>query len=243
MEARNQIEYICVFCGSSEKAARKYAEAAIQLAECIVGNGYGLVFGGANVGLMGLMANIVKKRGGQVKGIITQDVKDMEVGYPGIELVMTDNLEERKKKMMALSAGCISLPGGLGTFDELNWLNVVNQFDTFKGKEVKPHAVFNIDGYYKGTIDQINRGVDDGFIDKKHAQLIYFSDNPTSLVQHISNFQQPKPDKSRWWEERDMPYLDNVSLFKRDSLECREGETSYLTEKNKTVYGKKLNSQ
>lgn len=202
----NTRKYICVFCGSSETAAVLYKEEANLLAKAMVENGFGLVYGGSNVGLMNVMANKVMEYGGHVIGVTTPDVTNLNVDHQGIELITKPTLDERKKEMLALSDGCISLPGGFGTFDELHWLNIMNQFSIYHDKnDIKPHAIFNIKDFYNGTIEQINRSIKEGFIKDSHLHMLYFSNDANKLVKHIANYKQPVIEKTRWWESHEMP--------------------------------------
>src|SRR5665213_2500903 len=114
------MKYIAVFCGSSAQSSEKYIQAAKELGRLIVERGYGLVFGGANVGLMKAVADGAKAAMPHVAitGVITPEVEELGLCYPGIDLRTVENYEARKKMMADLSVGFITLPGGFGSMDE-----------------------------------------------------------------------------------------------------------------------------
>lgn len=111
---------ICVYCGSSAGNRAEYTEGAKALARALVGNNLGLVYGGSNLGLMGVVAEEVLALGGTATGIIPESLVTKELAHPALsELIVTRNMHERKAMMAERSDGFIALPGGLGTFEEL----------------------------------------------------------------------------------------------------------------------------
>ena len=222
MDAR---KYIGVFCGSSNTGAKKYEKEARELAKLMVENGYDLIFGGANAGLMKIMADEVIAQGGAVKGIITPDVEALGVTYAyvghedKIAIIKENDLPDRKKTMIKLADAFITLPGGLGTYDELGEVGIYNQFASYTqlpANSVKPCCVFNIDGFYDGTIMQLKRGLQESFIKENHFKLIQFFTEPKKMMSHIIHFKNPKANNTKWWEEKDMPMLPDtgITLFK-----------------------------
>ncbi len=198
------MRYICVFCGSSEEGAVKYAEVTKALGKAIVKNGFGLVYGGGNVGLMKILADSVKEAGGNIIGVVTPEVIQLGVAYAGITLVEEATYSARKAKMAALSEGFIALPGGYGTLDEFTEVAINNQFASYKNTKenpVKPLGVLNIDHFYDGLLLQVQRCLNEKFITNKHAEMIYSTDNPEDIVQYIANFKSPIADNSKWWEK------------------------------------------
>ena len=111
---------ICVFCGSSSGTEAAFEQVAYQLGETLAGQGIRLVYGGADVGLMGAVANGSLENGGEVVGVLPHFLKEMELEHTGLsELVLVDSMHERKTKMNELCDGVIALPGGFGTMEEL----------------------------------------------------------------------------------------------------------------------------
>ncbi|QJQ05144.1 TIGR00730 family Rossman fold protein [Undibacterium piscinae] len=136
---------ICVFCGASSGASEVYADGARQLAASLVKRQISLVYGGGNIGLMGVIADEVMRLGGHVTGVIPQALMDKEVGHTGLsKLHIVRNMHERKALMADLSDGFIAMPGGIGTLEELfeifTWLQL--------GFHEKPLGLLNIAGFY-----------------------------------------------------------------------------------------------
>ncbi|MES2219032.1 MAG: TIGR00730 family Rossman fold protein [Pseudomonadota bacterium] len=200
------MKFICVFCGTSERGALKYTALAQKIAETLVANGFGLVCGGANVGLMKVLTDHVLSAGGEVIGVLTPELQKLGVVHADIK---TENLHveqtyaARKSKMSQLSSGFIALPGGLGTVDELTEIAIYNQFASYKhysDNPVKPCAVMNPDGFYDGFAMQLKRCLDEKFMTQQHLDLLLFTDDPVESVEHIVKFKGHTPDDARWWE-------------------------------------------
>src|SRR5689334_13523463 len=114
------VKRVCVFCGSSPGARPAYAAAAAALARCLVTRGLGLVYGGGNVGLMGVLADAALAAGGEVIGVIPRALVDLEVAHTGLrDLRVVDSMHERKATMAELADAFVALPGGMGTLEEL----------------------------------------------------------------------------------------------------------------------------
>lgn len=197
------MKYICVFCGSSQNAPETHKEAAKQLGKAIVDAGYGLVYGGANVGLMGILADSVLQANGSVIGVITPEVKALEVVHQTVIIRETKNYSERKKVMRDLSAGFVALPGGLGTIDEFFEVMITNQFASYENtpeNPVKPVALFNIDGFFDGIAGLIAQSEACSYLKSTHVNMLLYSDNPLEITQHIASFKGPEANPERWWE-------------------------------------------
>ena len=137
-----------MFCGSSPGARPVYGEAAEELAGALVDRGLGLVFGGASVGLMGLLADAVLERGGEVTGVIPRALVDREIAHPRVaDLRVVESMHERKALMAELADAFVALPGGLGTLEELFEIYTWAQL----GLHRKPCALLNVAGYYDGV--------------------------------------------------------------------------------------------
>jgi len=175
---------ITVFCGSNSGFRNDYRQAAESLARLFVENNIRLVYGGGNVGLMGIIADEVMRAGGEVIGIIPDSLDKKEVGHRGItELRVVESMHERKAQMAELADGFIAMPGGIGTFEEffeiLTWAQL--------GFHEKPCAVLNIAGYYDGLLALCDNAVSEGFLRPAHRQLILDDSNPEVLLEKMRN--------------------------------------------------------
>jgi uncharacterized protein (TIGR00730 family) len=159
---------ICVYCGSSADVAQPYKDAAVHLGREAGERGIEIIYGGGRVGLMGLVADSAIAAGGKVTGIIPSHILELEVAHQTLtELIVVENMHQRKMMMFERSEAFVILPGGLGTLDEafeiLTWKQL--------GLHSKPIIVANIDGYWDGLLALVRHGVDEGFIRPRHARL------------------------------------------------------------------------
>lgn len=188
---------ITVFCGSNSGFRNDYAEAARSLAHLFVEQNIRLVYGGGNVGLMGIIADEVMKLGGEVIGIIPESLDQKEVGHRGItELRVVSSMHERKAQMADLADGFIAMPGGIGTFEELFEILTWAQL----GFHDKPCAVLNIAGYYDGLLALCDNAVAEGFLRPAHRALILEDSNPEILLEKIRNL---KPLQVEKWLDKE----------------------------------------
>lgn len=179
---------ICVYCGSSPGNKISYAEAACALARVMTDNNVSLVYGGGNIGLMGVIADEVMRLGGEVTGIIPKALMEREVGHPGVtRLHIVKDMHERKALMAELSDGFIAMPGGIGTLEELfeafTWLQL--------GLHAKPIGLLNVDGFYDGLIDFLEHTVREGFLRAPQAALLMHETDPTKLLERFKRFAPP----------------------------------------------------
>ena len=170
---------ICVFTGSKTGKRSEYRAAARQAARQLVERGYGLVYGGGNVGLMGVIADAALERGGHVTGVIPDALVSQEVAHRGLsELRVVQSMHERKAVMADLSDGFIAMPGGIGTMEEffevLSWAQL--------GLHNKPCGLLNIGGYYDHLIRFMNHAVDQEFLKPKHRALLLVEEEPDRLL-------------------------------------------------------------
>ena len=184
---------ICVFCGSNAGARSEYAEAARALATVLAERKLGIVYGGGNVGLMGVLADAALARGGEVIGVIPQKLVDKEVAHRGVtELRIVETMHERKALMNDLSDAFLALPGGFGTLDEffevLTWAQL--------GFHGKPCALLNVAGYYDGMLAMLDHAVTERFLRPAHRELVIADTDPLRLLQRLSAF-VPAP-KGKW---------------------------------------------
>jgi len=184
---------ICVFCGSNAGARSEYAEAARALATILAERKLGIVYGGGNVGLMGVLADAALARGGEVIGVIPQKLVDKEVAHRGVtKLLVVETMHERKALMNDLSDAFLALPGGFGTLDEFFEVLTWSQL----GFHGKPCALLNVAGYYDGMLAMLDHAVTERFLRPAHRELVIADTDPLRLLQRLSAF-VPAP-KGKW---------------------------------------------
>lgn len=190
---------ICVYCGSSPGVTESYATAARQLAAQLVGQNLGLVYGGGNVGLMGIIADEVLRLGGQVTGIIPQALMSKEIGHTGLtKLHVVGNMHERKAMMAELSDGFIAMPGGMGTLEELFEVLTWSQL----GFHEKPIGLYNTNNFYLKLHDFLQYTVAQGFLRQEYLDALFVETDPAALLQQFATY-QPKHVK-KWLEVKDI---------------------------------------
>ncbi len=170
---------ICVFCGSSPGADPRYAAAARSLGAEIARRGLALVYGGASVGLMGVVADAALAGGGEVIGVLPFPLARKEIAHPGLtDLRIVDSMHERKAQMVELSDGFIALPGGVGTLEEffevLTWAQL--------GLHAKPCGVLDVGGYFDPLLRFLDDAVEARFVKPKHRALVLVDEHPESLL-------------------------------------------------------------
>jgi uncharacterized protein (TIGR00730 family) len=188
---------VCVFCGSSPGIRKSYALAAEQLAENLVASGLSIVYGGGNVGLMGILADVALKAGGEVIGVIPTMLASKELAHAGLtELRVVGSMHERKALMAELSDAFIAMPGGYGTFEEfceiLTWTQL--------GLKRSPCGLLNIDGYYDHLLKLFDHAVAEQFLKPVHRRMVLADPDPAALVASIQGYSMPAVDK--WIELR-----------------------------------------
>jgi uncharacterized protein (TIGR00730 family) len=187
---------ICVFAGSSRGAREDYAQAAERLAYELVTRGYGVVFGGGRVGMMGVLADATLAAGGEVIGVIPKALLEKEIAHGGLtELRVVTSMHERKAMMADLSEGFIALPGGLGTLEEffevLTWAQL--------GLHPKPCGLLNVRGYYDRLLEFLDLTVEERFVRSQHRALVITSTSPADLLERFATYRPPQVAK---WIDR-----------------------------------------
>jgi uncharacterized protein (TIGR00730 family) len=182
--------HICVFCGSALGARPIYGETARRVGRALAGNGLGLVYGGGRVGLMGVLADAVLADGGRVVGIIPEPLALKEIAHAGAsELVVVGGMHERKALMAARSVAFLTLPGGIGTYEEffeiLTWAAL--------GLHNKPVGILDVDGYFDPLIRLLEHAVAERFLRPEHLELVRVSDDPEGLVAALPRLRPPPP--------------------------------------------------
>lgn len=190
---------ICVFCGANFNGDKQLLQAINQLADVFAEQDITLIFGGGRVGVMGLMADAVLQRGGKAIGVIPQFLMDKEVGHTGLtELIITENMHQRKQKMADLSEGVITLPGGFGTLEELfevlTWLQL--------GLHSNPIGLLNTGGFYDHLLLQMDLMVERRFLKPENRKLLIAHSEPEELVSMMNSFSASPDDV--WFTERNL---------------------------------------
>jgi len=180
------IAAVTVFCGSSNVVDEKYYTAAHELGEKLARRGWGLVYGGGSVGLMGVLSRAVLARGGHVTGVIPKVLLDLGVGERNVsELIVTDGLRDRKAIMDERGDAFIALPGGLGTLEEVLEALTLKQL----GYHKKAVTVLDQDGYFDPLWTQIQRGIDFGFIKPEYLDLWYPAPDVDAMLRYLEAYE------------------------------------------------------
>jgi uncharacterized protein (TIGR00730 family) len=184
---------LCVFCGSSIGNQPAYAEAAEAMGALLAKRGIGLVYGGGNVGLMGVVADAVMAHGGEVIGVIPRALAEREIAHAGItELHVVDSMHTRKAMMAELADGFVAMPGGVGTFEE--FFEVVTW--TQLGVHRKPCGLLNVNAFYTPLAAFIDQAVSEGFIKPVHRAAIVVDSDPARLLETLATVKLP--DVPKW---------------------------------------------
>ncbi|MGZ3788975.1 MAG: LOG family protein [Bacteriovorax sp.] len=174
---------LCVFCGSAEGFSPVYLEMAKQLGELMAKNNVGLVYGGATIGVMGAIADSVLSHGGVVIGVIPKTLVDYEIAHKGLtELHVVEGMHERKKMMYDLSDAFLSLPGGMGTLDEMFEILTWSQLKIHS----KPCFLYNFQGFFDSLLSYLGHAHKEGFIKPQHLAMLEEIPDATKLTSVIS---------------------------------------------------------
>jgi uncharacterized protein (TIGR00730 family) len=183
---------LTVYCGSSLGRSPAYADAARSLGREMIRRGVGLVYGGAGVGLMGVLADTILEGGGEVIGVIPRHLVAREIAHAGVtDLRVVETMHERKALMAELGDGFVALPGGAGTLEELfeawTWAQL--------GLHLKPCAVLNVDGYYDALLRLVDHTVEEGFVRAEYARMLIAEPDPASLLDRLAAY---RPVGEKW---------------------------------------------
>jgi hypothetical protein len=193
------ITSICVYCGSNFNGDPILKQAVNDLAAQMVKNNIKLVFGGGSVGVMGLIADAIIVNGGETIGVIPQFLMDKEVGHKGLtQMIVTENMHQRKQKMADLADAFLILPGGFGTLEEffevLTWLQL--------GLHQKPIGVLNVGGFYDFLFKQMDLMVEKRFLKSINRDLVIDESNSETMLNRMNSF-EAKPDDV-WFRDRNL---------------------------------------
>tara|TARA_R110002126_G_scaffold278772_1_gene425426 strand:+ start:7402 stop:7983 length:582 start_codon:yes stop_codon:yes gene_type:complete len=173
---------IVVFCGSSLGFNSIYKEAAIALGNYFANHHIGLVYGGGKIGMMGVLADTILAKEGEVIGVIPKLLEKEEVIHAGVEeMIVCKKMSERKVIMSKLIDGYITLPGGFGTLDELFEALTLNQLHI----EQKPVGLLNINGFFDAILMQIDKMVAEGYIKEENKKLLIVGDSVDDLMERM----------------------------------------------------------
>jgi uncharacterized protein (TIGR00730 family) len=183
---------ICVFCGSQSGARPEYAAAARAAGREIARRGLGLVYGGGRVGLMGILADAALAAGAEVDGVIPEHLAAKEIAHPGLtRLHVVASMHERKAMMASLADGFLSLPGGLGTLEEmaetLTWAQL--------GLHAKPCALYDVASYFAPLVAFLDHAVSEGFVREHHRRLVLVDEDVARLIDAMERFRPVQVEK------------------------------------------------
>lgn len=183
---------ICVFCGSSKGNNPNFTQAAKNLGHTLVKQKLKLIYGGASIGLMGVLADAVIEAGGEVIGVMPEALANREIAHKNLsKLHIVNSMHERKALMSTLSDGFIALPGGLGTIEEffevLTWAQL--------GIHNKPCGVLNINGYYDQLFNFLRHAVDVKMLKKEYLSMIISDESPENIINKFKLYHPPQIKK------------------------------------------------
>jgi len=183
---------ITVFCGSSFGTDKVFEEQAYLLGKTLATQNIGVVYGGANVGLMGAVADGAMQNGGEVIGVLPYFLQSKEIAHTGLtELILVESMHERKTKMNDLCDGVIALPGGFGTLEEFFEMLTWGQLGLHK----KPIAILNINGFYDPLLEMMQTMVNKGLLKDTNHKMILVSNTIDELLDKMHNYKAPENGK------------------------------------------------
>jgi uncharacterized protein (TIGR00730 family) len=181
-----------VYCGSSNGVDPVFETIAIQVGEMLAEQGLRLVYGGGKTGLMGAVARACMAAGGEVLGVIPRALMEAERAYHDItELVVVENMHERKDEMIRASDAFIALPGGVGTLEELFEVFTWHQLGLLE----KPCGVLNVNGYYDHMLAFLDHAVVNGFLRQGHLEILQVDDTVQELLEKLRTYERKHPSK------------------------------------------------
>lgn len=188
-KTRKHLKSIAVFCGSSEGNDQCIIDEAMSLGETLAQQKITLVYGAAQIGIMGIVAKAVLKEKGKVIGVVPHFLSSKEIIHTNLsELIQTDTMHDRKVIMYDKSDGFMIIPGGLGTMDEFFEIATWGQL----GLHTKPIGILNTNGYYNALIEQCNTMVERGFLKQENLDAIVMDSEIDGLLNKMKNF-KPLP--------------------------------------------------
>ncbi|NVK11076.1 MAG: TIGR00730 family Rossman fold protein [Gammaproteobacteria bacterium] len=191
---KTKLTRVCVYCGSSSRVNQSYLDAARELGMVIAQHKLTLVYGGANVGCMGAIADAALAAGGDVIGVIPKGLVEKEVAHQGLtELHIVDDMHQRKALMAELSDAFIAAPGGLGTLEELFEMATWAQL----GFHTKPMGLYNVNHFFDGLVGFLSHARQEGFLADAHLSLFNCEQSPKQLIEQLET--QASISQDKWW--------------------------------------------
>jgi uncharacterized protein (TIGR00730 family) len=186
---------IGIYCGASPGVRPDYIAAAETLGRMLAERGIGVVYGGGKVGMMGAVARAALDAGGEVIGVIPQSLFNKELGFAEVtDLRVVDSMHARKAMIIEMVSGFITLPGGLGTIEELfealTWAQL--------GFHLKPCGLLNIAGYFEPVLSLLDHMVVEEFMQQAHRDMVVVDDDPAALLDKFDTYHPPRADKVKW---------------------------------------------
>lgn len=179
---------IALYCGSRSGNKPIYQEKAIALAQGLAKQGFGLVYGGASIGLMGQVADAMIAHGGEAVGVIPEFMLDYEIAHHQLtELHVVQTMHERKALMAERASAFVALPGGLGTFEEILEVATWGQLNQHQ----KPMMIYNVNGFYDALITQLDHAVEEGFLPPQHRAKLIVCNHAEQIYSAIANLGSP----------------------------------------------------
>ena len=183
---------ICVYCGSSNGRDPVYASAARALATALLENGISLVYGGADKGTMGIIADAMLQGGGEVHGVIPKLLCDKEIAHQGLtELHIVESMHERKSLMADLSDGFLAMPGGFGTLEEIVEIVTWGQLKIHS----KPCGLLNTAGFFDPLLAYLDNAVEEEFLRPENRAMLLHDDDAGKLLQKFADYEPPGVEK------------------------------------------------
>ncbi len=183
---------ICIYCASSNKVAQKHFEATDVLANDLIKHKITAVYGGGSAGLMGRLANTMLAGNGKIVGVLPRFMEKVEWGHKGLtELILVEDMHERKKLLIKDADAVVALPGGCGTLEELMEVITLKRL----GKFTKPIIILNLDGFYNPLVDLLDRMIDEKFMRPEHRSIWQVVNLPEEILPAIENAPQWSEDK------------------------------------------------
>jgi len=177
------IRNVTVFCASSKKTTNKYLKVTREMADILIDNEIGVIYGGGAIGLMGCLADRFIHRGGTIRGVIPEFMVKVEWAHPFVnDMIIVRDMHERKKLLIENTDAVIALPGGTGTLEELMEVLSLKRL----GKFFKPIILVNTDGFYNPLLELFTKMVSENFLRPEHLNAFRVIHNPSELIEAIN---------------------------------------------------------
>ncbi|RYF09813.1 MAG: TIGR00730 family Rossman fold protein [Deltaproteobacteria bacterium] len=183
---------LCVFCGSCAGNKALFADTARQVGTLLARMGTTLIYGGARVGLMGMVADAALAQGGKVVGVIPKDLVGLERAHTQLtRLYRVSDMAARKDTMTQLAEACLVLPGGIGTLDEFFEIWTASYLGNFTG----PIGLLNVDDFYTPLLQTLDRQVEEGFLSQGHRDTLFVDASPARLLERMQSYRFSSENK------------------------------------------------